>query len=276
MSDSFIKREQKVRDRGEKRTLMETYSKNTGFQLNLNTTYYKDGTHDMSCAIEMCPGTQETNSFGGVKTKCDWANEKVMMSLSPEELSMFSKYTDSYFLRRLGTRIPMIDRTTGRPVEKDGRPVFETESNGSPKVYGEKLFHKFKDKTSTLQFYKNSYDPMGCGITINKDDKKLTMFMSENTTRLFCKCCEIAMEQLILDDVQAFKYSGSSSGSYSNTNSYSDRGYKETKFIPPEERPQPNSYRQYRKPAPVEEDDYPIPDTGFDTADIDEIEKMFN
>ena len=269
MSDSFIKREQKVRDRGEKRTLMETYSKNTGFQLNLNTTYYKDGTHDMSCAIEMCPGTQETNSFGGVKTKCDWANEKVMMSLSADELAMFSKYTDSYFIRRLGTKVPMIDKNTGRPVEKDGRPVFETESNGSPKVYSEKLFHKFKDKTSTLQFYKNSYDPMGCGITINKDDKKLTMFMSENTTRMFCKCCEIAMEQLILDDVQTFKY-GSSGGS-----SYSDRGYSDTKFIPPEDKPQPTSYRSYRKPAPVE-DDYDIPDTGYNEADIDKLDEMFN
>lgn len=267
MSDSFIKREQKVRDRGEKRTLMETYSKNTGFQLNLNTTYYKDGTHDMSCAIEMCPGTQETNSFGGVKTKCDWANEKVMMSLSTDELAMFSKYTDSYFIRRLGTKVPMIDKTTGRPVEKDGRPVFETESNGSPKVYSEKLFHKFKDKTSTLQFYKNSYDPMGCGITINKDDKKLTMFMSENTTRMFCKCCEIAMEQLILDDVQTFKYGSSSY--------YSDRGYSDTKFIPPEEKPQPTSYRSYKKPAPVE-DDYDIPDTGFNEADIDKLDEMFN
>lgn len=278
MSDSFVKREQKVRERGEKRTLMETYSKNTGFQLNLNTTYYKDGTHDMSCAIEMCPGTQETNSFGGVKTKCDWANEKVMMALSPDELAMFSKYTDSYFLRRLGTKIPMIDKSTGRPIEKDGRQVFETESNGSPKVYSEKLFHKFKDKTSTLQFYRNSYDPMGCGITITKDDKKLTMFMSENTTRMFCKCCEIAMEQLVLDDVQTFKYgSGSSSNSYNS--SYSDHGYNETRFVPPEEKPQPTSYRQYRKPAPApvpEEEEYSIQDTGFDTTDIDELEKMFN
>ena len=279
MSDSFIKRAEKVRDRGEKRTLMETYSKNTGFQLNLNTTYYKDGSHDMSCAIEMCPGVQETNSFGGVKTKCDWANEKVMMSLSADELAMFSKYTDSYYLRRLGTKVPMYDKTTGRPVEKDGRPVFETESNGSPKVYSEKLFHKFKDKTSTLQFYKNSYDPMGCGITINKDDKKLTMFMNENTTRMFCKCCEIAMEQLVLDDVQTFKYnSGGNSNSYSPSNvSYEDKGYRETKFIPPDEMPQPRSYRQYKKPsAPMPEDDYPIPDTGFDEADIDQIDKMFN
>ena len=69
------------------------------------------------------------------------------MSLSADELAMFSKYTDSYYLRRLGTKVPMYDKTTGRPVEKDGRPVFETESNGSPKVYSEKLFHKFKDKT---------------------------------------------------------------------------------------------------------------------------------
>lgn len=272
MSDSFVKREQKVRDKGEKRTLMETYSKNTGFQLNLNTVYYKDGSHDMSCTLEMCPGVQETNQFGGSKTKCDWSNEKVVMALSTDELAMFSKYNDSYYLRRLGTKVPMIDKTTGRPIEKDGRPVFETESNGTPKVYSEKLFHKFKDKTSTLQFYKNSYDPMGCGITINKDDKKLTMFMSENTTKMFVKCCEIAMEQLIMDDVYTFKY-GSSSGSSS---SYTNSSYKEAKFIPPEDRPQPTSYRSSYKKASVNEDDYPIPDNGFNEADIEELDKLFN
>ena len=280
MSDSFVKREQKPRDHGEKRTLMETYSKNTGFQLNLNTTYYKDGTHDMSCAIEMCPGVQETNSFGGVKTKCDWANEKIMMSLSPDELAMFSKYTDSYYLRRLGTKVPMYDKTTGRPIEKDGRPVFETESNGSPKVYSEKLFHKFKDKTSTLQFYKNSYDPMGCGITINKDDKKLTMFMNENTTRMFCKCCEIALEQLVLDDVQSFKYSSGGNDYSTPSTDYANRGFRETKFTPPERRPQPTSYRSYRDepptPPPPTDDDYPMPDAPFNETDIDEIDKMFN
>ena len=273
MSDSFIKRSEKVRDHGEKRTLMETYSKNTGFQSNLGTTYYKDGTHDMTCTIEMCPGVQETNQFGGVKTKCDWAKEKVSMALSPDELAMFSKYTDSYFLRRLGTKVPMIDKSSGRPIEKDGRPVFETESNGNPKVYSEKLFHKFKDKTSTLQFYKNSYDPIGCGITINKDDKKLTMFMSENTARMFFKCCEIAFEQLVLDDVQSFKYGGGSN--------YSNNGFKDTTFIPPEDRPQPKSYRSYKSepiaPHPVErfEEDYPMPDNGFNEADIEDIANMF-
>ena len=108
MGDSFMARRNKERASGAKITLVQTYSKDAGFQLTLNKTEYKDGTHDYSCSIEMCPGHSERNDSGkGFKTVCNWKDEKIVMSISADELAMFSKYQDSFFLR-IGGKIDIV------------------------------------------------------------------------------------------------------------------------------------------------------------------------
>ena len=256
MSDSFMSRRQKERASGSKVTMVQTYSKDAGFQLTLNRTDYKDGSHDMSCSIEMCQGHSEKNDSGkGFKTVCNWKDEKIVISLSTDELALFSKYTDTYFIRRLGTAKPVYDMKTGKPVEEQGRPVYETDKQGNMVVYSENIYHQFDGKASILKLFKNKMNPMGIGISLNKDGKTVTMYMDENVTRKFAKCCEIAMERMIMDDVYTFKYGTSTPANNAN---YQRR--------PPESMPQPRSYRDNMKPASFEDD---LPD--LPPIDIDEL-----
>lgn len=260
MSDSFISRKNKVRVSGTKHTLVQTYSKDAGIQLVLTRTDYSDSTHDYSCTVEMCQGHSEKNDNGkGYKTVCNWREDKVMISLNTDELAKFGKYTDTYFIRRLGTYKPVYDSTTGRAVEKDGRPVYDTDKNGKPVIYGETLFHTFENNVTILNLFKNKTNPLGFGISIKKGDKTVTMYLDEDQAHKFAKCSEIAMEKMLMDDVITFKY-----GNYSNTSSSGSgsRGYSR------QAQSQPRSYRQSMEedmpPMP------PMPDDNFE-ADIDAL-----
>jgi hypothetical protein len=251
MSDSFMSRRGKERASGTKVTMLQTYSKDAGFQLTLNRTDYKDGSHDMSCSIEMCNGNSVKNESGkGYKTMCNWKDDKIVISLSTDELALFSKYSDSYFLRRLGTPKPVYDIKTGKPVEEQGRPVYETDKQGNMVVYGENIYHQFDGKSSILKVFKNKMNPMGIGISLSKDNKTVTMYMDENVARKFALCCAIAMERMVMDDTYTFKY-GASSGGNSNQG-YSRNNYSSN----PEQNPQPTSYRASR-PAPDDIPDLP-------------------
>ena len=265
MGDSFMARRNKERASGAKITLVQTYSKDAGFQLTLNKTEYKDGTHDYSCSIEMCPGHSERNDSGkGFKTVCNWKDEKIVMSISADELAMFSKYQDSFFLRRLGTPKPVYDIKTGKPVEEQGRPVYETDKNGNMVVYGENLYHQFDGKSSILKLFKNKMNPMGLGISLSKDNKTVTMYMDENVARKFAMCCGLAMEKLVMEDVYTFKYgtSSNSGSSYGSSNSYSRRA--------PEQMPQPSSYR-----GRVQDDDVPDVPAAMSVDDLEEDDIPF-
>lgn len=211
MSDSFVSRRNKNRLSGSKITLVQTYSKDAGLQLVLTKTAYDDNTHDWSCTVEMCQGHSERNDNGkGYKTVCNWREDKVIISLSTDELAKFSKYTDSYFLRRLGTYKPMYDASTGRAIEKDGKPVYETDKQGKPVIYGETLFHTFDNNSTILNLFRNKMNPMGFGISIKKGDKTVTMYLDEDQAHKFAKCSEFAMEKMLMDDVITFKYGGNS------------------------------------------------------------------
>ena len=260
MSDSFVSRGQKDKSSGTKITMVQTYSKDAGFQLTLNRTDYKDGSHDMSCSIEMCQGHSEKNESGkGFKTVCNWKEEKIVISLNTDELALFSKFADSYFVRRLGMPKPTYDMKTGKAVENNGRPVYETDKQGNVVVYGENIYHTFNGKPSILKLFKNKMNPMGIGISLSKECKTVTMYMDENVTRKFAKCCEFAMERMVMDDSYTFKYNTSSAG-YSQNNNYQRKS--------PDQMPQPNSYRDsYREPrASSVDDDYPdLPPVDIDS-----------
>ena len=59
MSDSFMVRKQKKAVSGSQITLVQTYSKDAGFQLILKKTEYEDNSIGWSCTIEMCNGKSE-------------------------------------------------------------------------------------------------------------------------------------------------------------------------------------------------------------------------
>ena len=253
MSDSFMVRRQKKAVAGSQITLVQTYSRDAGLQLILKKTEYEDNSAGWSCTIEMCQGHSEKNDSGkGYKTMCNWKDEKIVISLSSDELAMFTKYKDSYFLRRLGMPKPTYDMKTGKAVENNGRPVYETDKQGNPVVYGENLFHSFDGKSSILKLFKNKMNPMGVGISLTKDGKTVTMYMDENVSRKFFNCCELAMEKLVMEDVYTFKYGSGSNSGYNS--GYSKPQYSQRKA--PEESQQYKSYRS-RMTEPEEVPDLP-------------------
>lgn len=202
----------KAKMTGKRTVLFETYTKNTGLQLVLKLDMYEDNSTDLSCTLEMCSGKCENG-----KTVCNWVNDKVIMALSASELAAFSKYSNPFYLQRLGTKKQMYDLRTGEPVLKDGKPVFETDPTGSPAVYCEKLYHKFMEFESSLILHKNNYDPLGCGLTIKKNDKELVIYLSEDSTYQFTKACELAMNQLMLSNVVEFRYNTTKYSTYNYT-----------------------------------------------------------
>ena len=251
MSDSFMVRSKKRPVAGSQITLVQTYSKDAGFQLILKKTEYEDTTVGWSCTIEMCQGHSEKNDSGkGYKTMCNWKDEKIVISLSSDELAMFTKYKDSYFLRRLGTPKPTYDMKTGKPVENNGRPVYETDKQGNTVVFGENIYHQFDGKASIFKLFKNKMNPMGIGVSLSKDGKTVTMYMDENVSRKFFNCCELAMEKLVMEDVYSFKY-GSNSGGYNSSPTVNS--VRKTENVAS----QPRSYRSRMNSEPEEVPDLP-------------------
>lgn len=249
MSDSFMVRKQKKAVSGSQITLVQTYSKDAGFQLILKKTEYEDNSIGWSCTIEMCNGKSERNDSGkGFKTICNWKDDKIVIALSSDELATFTKYKDSYFLRRLGTPKPTYDMKTGKAVENNGRPVYETDKQGNTVVYGENIFHQFDGKSSIFKVFKNKMNPMGIGVSLSKDGKTVTMYMDENVSRKFFNCCELAMEKLVMEDVYTFKYGGS--GNYNNNSDNSSYRTNNSYTKKPEDMSQPNSYRSRMNSEP--------------------------
>ena len=189
-------RKSKTAVSGVRTVLLESYSKYTGIQLVLTLTRYTDNTSDLRCTLEMCSGMVVNG-----KTVCNWCEDKLVMVLSASELAAFSKYSNPYYLERLGTPKPVYEHETGKLFTRDGKPVFETDVNGNVVVYSEKLYHKYNDTVSILTIHKSNYSPLGCGITLKNGDKELTIYLDENTTYQFTKTCELAMNQMMLANV---------------------------------------------------------------------------
>lgn len=191
----------KAKISGSRTVLFETYTKTTGMELVLTLDRYGDDTTNLSCTLEMCSGKCENG-----KTVCNWVKDKVIMSLSALELAAFSKYSNPFYLQRLGSKKQMYDFKTGEPVLKDGKPVYVTDKTGSAVPYCEKLYHKIDGDAKILTLHKNAINSLGCGITLKNSEKELVMYLDENSTYHFTKACELAMNRLMLANTVHFKY----------------------------------------------------------------------